>query len=255
MAGRIYLSMAYVAPRAALWLLLFVAALVDGIRHRAVRSRGCAGWLGLRTAAATAGAAAAAARFPTLWLCAVRLAPSALRCSPALCNPPCLRTPRPLPSCRRFQLFWALVVCAALFVLQDIVLLVLVGDSSGKDQAVNRGILGAYIFFADLATSYWIGILLLVAAGFWCVRACALDGNGGRRQAPRRHFLLLPVAHSFGGFLLARPPARPRDCSAPCPSSPPSCPHPPPWCPAAASAAPAWAPTSPWWSPSPSSTS
>ncbi len=40
MAGRVYLEMAYVAPRAALWMALFVLALVDGIRHRAVRSRG-----------------------------------------------------------------------------------------------------------------------------------------------------------------------------------------------------------------------
>lgn len=41
MAGRVYLSMAYVAPRAALWTLLFFVALVDGLRHRSVRSRGC----------------------------------------------------------------------------------------------------------------------------------------------------------------------------------------------------------------------
>lgn len=40
MAGRVYLEMAYVAPRALLWLTLFVLALVDGIRHRSVRSRG-----------------------------------------------------------------------------------------------------------------------------------------------------------------------------------------------------------------------
>lgn len=44
------MEMAYVAPRAALWLALFLLALVDGIRHRAVRSRGCAacGWDGAR---------------------------------------------------------------------------------------------------------------------------------------------------------------------------------------------------------------
>lgn len=41
MAARVYLNLAYVAPRAVLWVLLFAAALVDGIRHRAVRSRGC----------------------------------------------------------------------------------------------------------------------------------------------------------------------------------------------------------------------
>ena len=63
------------------------------------------------------------------------------------------------------------MVCAALFVLQDLVLLALVADSSGHGQSVNRGVLGAYIFFADLATSYWFGILLLVAAGFWCAAA------------------------------------------------------------------------------------
>lgn len=40
MAGRVYLSIPYVAPRTALWVLLFAAALWDGIRHRGVRSRG-----------------------------------------------------------------------------------------------------------------------------------------------------------------------------------------------------------------------
>lgn len=40
MAGRVYLNMAYVAPRTALWTLLFLAGLIDGIRHRGVRSRG-----------------------------------------------------------------------------------------------------------------------------------------------------------------------------------------------------------------------
>ena len=40
MANRVYLNLAYVVPRAALWLLLFVVALLDGIRHRSVRSRG-----------------------------------------------------------------------------------------------------------------------------------------------------------------------------------------------------------------------
>lgn len=39
-------------------------------------------------------------------------------------------TPPPPPCCR-FQLFWALVVCAALFVSQDIVLLVLVSCGDG----------------------------------------------------------------------------------------------------------------------------
>lgn len=134
-----------------------------------------------------------------------------------------------------YQLFWALVGSAALFVLQEIVLLILVAESSGQAsgmgslcpsmcpcsrplpgismqqrrvrgiaernvcrrltpacgvlaatemvalvaavhhlvhfchplQSVNRATLGAYIFFADLATSYWFGILLAVAAGYW----------------------------------------------------------------------------------------
>lgn len=110
MAGRVYLEMAYVAPRAALWLALFLLALVDGIRHRAVRSRG-------------------------------------------------------------YQLFWALVGSAALFVVQEVVLVILVAESSG--QWVNRATLGAYIFFADLATSYWFGILLAVAAGY-CITRTAL---------------------------------------------------------------------------------
>ena len=68
---------------------------------------------------------------------------------------------------RGFQLYWALVVSAGLFVLQEVVLLILAAESHG--QTVNRATLGAYIFFADLATSFWFGILLTVAAGYWCV--------------------------------------------------------------------------------------
>jgi hypothetical protein len=40
MAGRIYLSLAYVIPRFILWTLLSVGGLVDGLRHKHVRSRG-----------------------------------------------------------------------------------------------------------------------------------------------------------------------------------------------------------------------
>lgn len=107
MAGRVYLNMAYVAPRTALWVLLFAAGLIDGIRHRGVRSRG-------------------------------------------------------------FQLYWALVVSAGLFVLQEIVLLILAAEAHG--QWVNGATLGAYIFFADLATSFWFGILLAVSAGYCITR-------------------------------------------------------------------------------------
>jgi len=64
-----------------------------------------------------------------------------------------------------YQLFWALVGSAGLFVLQEIVLLIMVAGANG--QWVNRATLGAYIFFADLATAYWFGILLTVAAGYW----------------------------------------------------------------------------------------
>lgn len=72
--------------------------------------------------------------------------------------------PFPVPACS-YQLFWALVGCAALFVIQELVLVILVGESKG--QTVNRPTMAAYIFFADLATSYWFGILLTVAAGYW----------------------------------------------------------------------------------------
>lgn len=112
MAGRVYLEIAYVAPRALLWLALFVWALIDGIRHRAVRSRG-------------------------------------------------------------FQLYWALVGSSALFVLQEVVLVILVTESRGEQQGVDRPTLGAYIFFANLAASYWFGILLTVAAGY-CISRTSL---------------------------------------------------------------------------------
>lgn len=41
---------------------------------------------------------------------------------------------------------------------------------------VNGATLGAYIFFADLATSFWFGILLAVSAGYWCAGAVRQAG-------------------------------------------------------------------------------
>ena len=86
---------------------------------------------------------------------------------PTLPSPPCPALPclaLLLPT-RRYQLYWAMVGSAALFVVQDVVLLVLVATSDG--QVVSKPALAAYIFFADLAMGYWLGILLLVAAGYW----------------------------------------------------------------------------------------
>ncbi|KAI7839487.1 hypothetical protein COHA_006754 [Chlorella ohadii] len=70
---------------------------------------------------------------------------------------------------RSFQLYWALVVSAGLFVLQEIVLLIMAVESHGG-QHVKSATLGAYIFFADLATSFWFGILLAVSAGYCITR-------------------------------------------------------------------------------------
>lgn len=39
MASRVYLSWTYLLPRFALWVLLLVVAIIDGLRHRHVRSR------------------------------------------------------------------------------------------------------------------------------------------------------------------------------------------------------------------------
>lgn len=44
---------------------------------------------------------------------------------------------------------------------------------------VNNATLGAYIFFADLATSFWFGILLAVSAGYWWVLGARVQGAGG----------------------------------------------------------------------------
>ena len=40
MAGRVYTSIVYGIIRLSVWTALFVAALIDGLRHRQVRSRG-----------------------------------------------------------------------------------------------------------------------------------------------------------------------------------------------------------------------
>lgn len=158
MAARVYLNMAYVVPRALLWIVLLVAALVDGIRHRAVHSRGCV--------ARAAGVTPPPLPRPPAVPCFVWFSPQpasrAVPCRAVPSHRPLLPARRPA---RRFQLYWALVGSAALFVVQEVVLVVLAAQSSG--QNVNHATLGAYIFFADLAVSYWMGILLLVAAGFW----------------------------------------------------------------------------------------
>lgn len=70
----------------------------------------------------------------------------------------------PLAPCS-FQLYWALVVSAGLFVLQEVVLLIMAVEAHG--EWVNQATLGAYIFFADLAAAFWFGILLAIAAGYW----------------------------------------------------------------------------------------
>lgn len=218
MAGRVYLEMAYVAPRAALWAALFVLALVDGVRHRAVRSRGWAGE-GDRGRVARSGRQAGCGGWQLVtegmqWL-SMGWRGGAILCKQQLPFqiPTADPHPHPLASCPSrcsYQLFWALVGSSALFVLQEVVLVILVADSSGQAswdaagkrapwlalpaaalapahlccrqkiapssrslhawhpaQSVNRATLGAYIFFADLATSYWFGILLAVAAGYW----------------------------------------------------------------------------------------
>lgn len=156
MAGRVYLNVAYVLPRTILWVVLFAAALIDGIRHRSVRSRGCA-----------PASPPPPGRAMRRRCCALQHIAAA---------PPCggarnawsahLSLPSP-PAPRSFQLYWSLVVCAGLFVLQELVLLILAAEAHG--QYVNRATLGAWIFFTDLAASFWFGILLAVAAGFWWV--------------------------------------------------------------------------------------
>lgn len=37
---------------------------------------------------------------------------------------------------------------------------------------------GAYIFFSNLAEAYFIWILIIIAAGYWCGDLCVLDAAG-----------------------------------------------------------------------------
>lgn len=159
MAGRVYLAVPYVVPRTAMWVLLFAVGLIDGIRHRGVRSRGFQlFWV------SGVGTAAQGSR-PPAWQ-SLRPHGSGARESASstgdlLHHPTC---PALCPPARRRQ---ALVAAAGLFVLQEVVLLILTLEAGGQYGGVNRATLGAYIFFADLAASFWFGILLAVAAGYW----------------------------------------------------------------------------------------
>ena len=66
-----------------------------------------------------------------------------------------------------WQLYFALVGSAALFVIKNIFFMGICIEGDNREGWASKGTFGAYIFFADVAEAFWIFLLLALSAGFW----------------------------------------------------------------------------------------
>lgn len=66
-----------------------------------------------------------------------------------------------------WQLFTLLVVSTGLFVVKNVGFLAICIQGAQYDGWATKGAYGAYIFFGDIADSFWIFLLLAISAGFW----------------------------------------------------------------------------------------
>ena len=64
------------------------------------------------------------------------------------------------------RLFWLLVLSCGLFLFRDTFLLAFSAQVQNNSWT-NRATFDAYIFFSDVADSWWLYILLAIAAGYW----------------------------------------------------------------------------------------
>ena len=123
-------------------------------------------WVSTRSAAiAPASSAGVGGGHPTG--CAPRLrlhaggprrSPLPLDGRPSAC-PVVAARPQGLPCCEGLQPATACFPCCGSPAIHI--------HAHARPPQVSGATLGAYIFFADLATSFWFGILLAVAAGYW----------------------------------------------------------------------------------------
>lgn len=67
---------------------------------------------------------------------------------------------------RGHQLQRGVLFVIGAFIIQDVLLLAYAAQKKGEEPAAQH-IYMAYIFFTDCADSSFIGLLLLIAAGYW----------------------------------------------------------------------------------------
>lgn len=68
---------------------------------------------------------------------------------------------------RGWQLYILLIICTAMFVIRNMFFLGICIEGESMDGWATQGTYGAYIFFADIAESLWIFVLLAISSGFW----------------------------------------------------------------------------------------
>ena len=108
MAGKVYTSVPYALVRLCLWAAVLAAGLVDGLKHKHLRSRG-------------------------------------------------------------WQLYLLLLISNGLFVVKNLAFLAICIQGEVNDGWAAPAAYGFYIFFGDLAESFWLFVLLAISAGLWCV--------------------------------------------------------------------------------------
>jgi hypothetical protein len=102
----VYTGIPYAIARCGIWVVLLVAALLDGFVHRQVRSRG-------------------------------------------------------------WQLYAMLSAAVALFCIRNFAFLAMVVEGHHDVAGLVEKTYGGFIFFSDLADSWWIFTLLALSAGLW----------------------------------------------------------------------------------------
>ena len=142
------LDLRYLIPRVLLWAALFAVALTDGIKHRFVKRRGYQLQRGILASVGLYVVQANLLHHQRPVYCAL------LPVGPSRALRDRLEA-HPLAAQRR------------LYVVQDVLLL---SYSVYSSDGVADGLYKAYIVLTDLADSVFIGLLLLIAAGFCITR-------------------------------------------------------------------------------------
>lgn len=91
-----------------------------------------------------------------------------------------------------WQLFTLLVASTALFVVKNIAFLAICIQGQKYDGWATASAYISYIFFGDIADSFWIFLLLAISAGFWWVKLLSL-----RTVLPDCSLFLLYMTENF----------------------------------------------------------